>query len=423
MDSESAMIALSRTLGRAIRISASTVDHNNINDADLREAFRSNKIEKAKVNDVSRDHSDVEEFAEHIADDVEKFTLSTAVDGNTEPKNKKSPSIKGSHHGKADDNSSRRRRSHHNNSSSHSKTGNHSRRNRSMRTSDHGSSRHRRSSLGDGQGTLSDHGNTRRRCSDTSLPPASDHGCTRRPRQRSAVGSASDHRRSTRQRSSSRSRSLSCQRRPSRGGGSSSEHRRRPISLEESGDGISPTTPRPTSASLSSRRRLVSELTRSDHRKKESLRGGRTSALAPETPRSAERRTSNNTMCIHDPLLKEFSPPLQHPGLQRGADNSKGTPCSLHRVVENKSFTKITASGEITATPRPQLHRDSLPSSTTRQADPRLEGLLQKLRDPSSRNLFAQTKKNNFVAPLPVVEEDIKIGRPSRRSLFDKRGK
>jgi hypothetical protein len=105
---------------------------------------------------------------------------------------------------------------------------------------------------------------------------------------------------------------------------------------------------------------------------------------------------------------------------------------TLPRVSGHNNAAVTSASGEIAAaTPRPTLQ-----GSVTgpRQADPRLEGLLAKLRDPSCRNLgalVAKEEKNQITGfgslvakeeknQITVADEDEDMKPVSRRAMFAK---
>jgi hypothetical protein len=105
---------------------------------------------------------------------------------------------------------------------------------------------------------------------------------------------------------------------------------------------------------------------------------------------------------------------------------------TLPRVSGHNNAAVTSTSGEIAAaTPRPTLQ-----GSVTgpRQADPRLEGLLAKLRDPSCRNLgalVAKEEKNQITGfgslvakeeknQITVADEDEDMKPVSRRAMFAK---
>lgn len=136
---------------------------------------------------------------------------------------------------------------------------------------------------------------------------------------------------------------------------------------------------------------------------------------APRSSRARRRSEAGDRTSPRSGLSRIGSANNHNPDMTTDTPRSK-------RLSQNATFSAI-ATGDIFnsvhATPRRSSTLNSeTPPSPRKQSDPRFEGLLQKLKDPSSRNLTAnndEDENNNKTD----VRHDVITG-VSRRSLFAK---
>lgn len=149
-----------------------------------------------------------------------------------------------------------------------------------------------------------------------------------------------------------------------------------------------------------------------------------TSTTAPISFSSTDTVTETTKMSITPLPRRQLSLPVSSrtPNFSKQVSFSNRSQHKTSTTVAVSAVTGELATKTPSQRPRPGLARASGSGGSGRQADARIDGLLQKLRDPSSRNIFTQSKPVSAFADDGALEMPQKKGgmmaRLSRKSLL-----